>query len=167
MIDMTNADTTPVTSTATSVVVMATPASTNFAAFTAPQPSITGMARKNVNSAAAVREQPVSMPPMIVAPERLVPGMIASTWKRPILSAVFQSMSSTSVILNSCSSARASSCSRVACAWASTRACLPRGRGPESASPARASWKRRWLRRSSTMKMMPYRMSIAATQTLL
>src|SRR5947209_6449173 len=33
------------------------------------------MARKNENSVAAVRESPKSMPPMIVAPERDVPGL--------------------------------------------------------------------------------------------
>ncbi len=44
--DTTNAVTMPTTSTAISVWVMATPANTNFATFTTPQPNITGMARK-------------------------------------------------------------------------------------------------------------------------
>jgi len=45
---------------------------------------MTGMARKNVNSAATVREQPRMRPPMIVEPEREVPGTMESTWKTPI-----------------------------------------------------------------------------------
>ena len=108
MTDITKAVTMPTTSTTISVWVMATPANTNFTTFTTPQPSITGMARKNVNSVAAVREQPVSMPPMMVAPERDVPGTMARHWKKPIFSAVFQSMSSTFVALNSDASAAAS-----------------------------------------------------------
>ena len=36
------------------------------------------MARKNENSVAALRDMPNSMPPMIVAPERDVPGTRAS-----------------------------------------------------------------------------------------
>ena len=75
MTDMTNAVTMPTASTTTSVMVMARPAAKNLRHFTRPQPSMMGMARKNVNSAAAVREQPDSMPPMMVAPERLVPGI--------------------------------------------------------------------------------------------
>lgn len=82
-------------------MVMAMPAATNLMHFTRPQPNMMGMARKNVNSAAAVREQPASMSPMMVALRLLVPGMMANTLKQPILSAVFQSISSTSVILNS------------------------------------------------------------------
>ena len=57
-------------------------------------PNITGMARKKVNSATAVREQPSSRPPMIVEPEREVPGTMESTWKAPMPMAVFQSSSS-------------------------------------------------------------------------
>ena len=78
--DMTNAETTPTASTTASVVVMARPAAANLTHFTRPHPNMMGMARKNVNSAAAVLLQPHSMPPMMVAPEREVPGMMASTW---------------------------------------------------------------------------------------
>ena len=86
-----------------------------------------GMARKNVNSAAAVLLQPHSMPPMMVAPEREVPGMMASTWKQPIFRAVFQSMPSTSVMrkmLRSAASSRstAQACADAECAGACTRA---------------------------------------------
>ena len=121
------------------------PAAKNLMHFTRPQPNMMGMARKNVNSAAAVREQPDSMPPMMVAPERLVPGMMASTWKQPILSAVFQSISSTSVILNSDASASS------AASPYEGRACRPRG----AARAASASRRRRRLRRSITMNAMP------------
>ena len=51
-------------------------------------PNITGIARKNENSAAASRESPRMIAPKIVAPERDVPGTIESTWKRPMRSAV-------------------------------------------------------------------------------
>ena len=45
------------------------------------------MARKNENSAAVRRDRPLSKPPMIVAPERLVPGISASAWNRPSFTA--------------------------------------------------------------------------------
>ena len=51
-------------------------------------PTITGIARKNENSAATPREQPRIIAPKIVEPERDVPGIIESTWKSPIISAV-------------------------------------------------------------------------------
>lgn len=52
-------------------------------------PSITGIARKKVNSAAAVLETPIRRAPRIVAPEREVPGKIAAiSWNMPIASAV-------------------------------------------------------------------------------
>ena len=155
--DMANAVMIPTASTRISVEVMAMPAATNLMHFTRPQPNMMGMARKNVNSAAAVREQPASMPPMMVAPERLVPGMMANTWKQPILSAVFQSISSTSVILNSDASASSDTSPY------DTRAWRPRG----ASRAASASRSRRRLRRSSTMNTTPYRMSMAATVTLL
>ena len=41
--------------------------------------TIVGTARKKLNSDAAAREQPIRMPPRIVAPERLVPGTSEST----------------------------------------------------------------------------------------
>ena len=41
-------------------------------------PNITGMARKNVYSAATVLDTPISKAPTIVAPERDVPGKIAA-----------------------------------------------------------------------------------------
>ena len=56
----TNAVTMPTTSTAAiSVAVMTRPGHQILMSFSTPQPNMTGMARKgNVNSAAAVREQP-------------------------------------------------------------------------------------------------------------
>ena len=50
----------------------------NFTSFKALPPSMAGMARKNVNSAAVVREIPISRAPTIVAPEREVPGNTAA-----------------------------------------------------------------------------------------
>ena len=125
--DMTNAETTPTASTTASVVVMARPAAANLMHFTRPQPNMMGMARKNVNSAAAVLLQPHNMPPMMVAPEREVPGMMASTWKQPIFRAVFQSMPSTSVMRKMLRSAASSTlaaqaCAGAECAGACTRA---------------------------------------------
>ena len=49
---------------------------------------MTGIARKKENSVAARRERPSTYPPMIVAPERDVPGTSESTWASPIPSAV-------------------------------------------------------------------------------
>ena len=43
-----------------------------------------------MNSAATVREQPSSRPPMMVEPEREVPGTMESTWKMPMPMAVPQ-----------------------------------------------------------------------------
>ena len=45
---------------------------------------MTGIPRKNVNSEEAVLEQPRSIAPKIVAPEREVPGISARSWNRPI-----------------------------------------------------------------------------------
>ena len=56
-------------------------------------PNMIGMARKNVNSAATARVQPRMRPPMMVEPEREVPGTSESTWNRPMPSAVPQPIS--------------------------------------------------------------------------
>src|SRR5689334_2537793 len=53
------------------------------------------MARKNENSVAACRDRPNSMPPIIVAPEREVPGISAKACAQPIFSASVQESSST------------------------------------------------------------------------
>ena len=50
-------------------------------------PTIAGMPIKNANSAPQVRENPIKIAPRIVAPERDVPGIIASIWKTPIRNA--------------------------------------------------------------------------------
>ena len=65
----------------------------NFTIFNKLAPNITGMARKKVYSAARVLDVPSKMPPMIVAPEREVHGISASTWKIPMHKAVFQVLS--------------------------------------------------------------------------
>ena len=84
-IDTTNATTQPTPSTASSKPVKANP---NFSTLMRLAPNITGMARKNVNSAATVRDVPSSIAPRMVAPERDVPGTRLSTWNRPMPSAV-------------------------------------------------------------------------------
>lgn len=50
----------------------------NFAPFMRDAPSIAGIAIKNENSAAAVRDIPRQQAPSTVEPERDVPGIIAS-----------------------------------------------------------------------------------------
>ena len=59
-----------------------------FKSFTALAPNMVGIARKKENSAAMKREAPIRVAPIIVAPEREVPGIKASTWKIPIPKAV-------------------------------------------------------------------------------
>ena len=51
-------------------------------------PTITGIARKNENSAATLLEQPSIIAPKIVAPDLDVPGTIDRTWNIPIKRAV-------------------------------------------------------------------------------
>ena len=60
----------------------------NFKSFKPLAPSIAGIARKKVYSAATLLEVPIRMAPTIVAPEREVPGMSASIWNTPMSSAV-------------------------------------------------------------------------------
>ena len=43
--------------------------------------------RKNENSVATKREAPIKIAPKMVAPEREVPGINASTWKAPTIKA--------------------------------------------------------------------------------
>ncbi len=48
---------------------------------------IVGIARKNENSAAAVRLSPAAMPPTMVAPDLDTPGTSANIWQTPTASA--------------------------------------------------------------------------------
>ena len=50
-------------------------------------PSMVGTARKKLNSAAVRRSMPIASAPMIVAPDRLIPGIIETHWNRPTPSA--------------------------------------------------------------------------------
>ena len=79
--DTINATAIPTRSIISSDIVNAKP---NFNIFNKLAPNITGIARKNVNSAATVRDTPIRSAPTIVAPERDVPGINASIWKIPI-----------------------------------------------------------------------------------
>ena len=49
---------------------------------------MTGMDKKKEYSAATKREVPRIIAPIIVAPEREVPGIRASTWKHQIITAI-------------------------------------------------------------------------------
>ena len=75
---------------ATSTPVKAKPCFTSFKRLA---PNITGTARKNVYSDASSLEHPSRIPPMMVAPEREVPGTMERSWKTPIYSAFFQVIS--------------------------------------------------------------------------
>ena len=72
----------------------------NLMSFNKLAPNITGIAKKNVNSAATVLETPMSKAPTIVAPEREVPGNIAAiNWKIPMINAVLKVISAKLLIL--------------------------------------------------------------------
>ena len=77
---MTNTDTKNATIIPTNKIVSSIPVkeNPNFTIFNKLAPSITGIAKKNVNSAATVLETPSKSAPTIVAPERDVPGKIAA-----------------------------------------------------------------------------------------
>ena len=83
--ETTNATTIPTIRIITSVPVKEKP---NFRIFRRLAPNMTGIPRKKVNSAATVREVPARIPPIMVEPERDVPGTTESTWNRPMMSAV-------------------------------------------------------------------------------
>ena len=73
--DTKNAVSVPVIKTIISVELRLKPSSKNFTTFKSDAPSITGIARKNENSAAAVLDTPTHDAPKIVEPERDVPGI--------------------------------------------------------------------------------------------
>ena len=85
IMETTNATTIPTIRIITSVPVKEKP---NFRIFRRLAPNMTGIPRKKVNSAATVREVPARIPPIMVEPERDVPGTTESTWNRPMMSAV-------------------------------------------------------------------------------
>ena len=74
--DTANATAIPRTRASSSALVKSNP---NFNSLKALAPSIVGTARKKVNSAAATRETPMSKAPIIVAPDRYVPGISDNT----------------------------------------------------------------------------------------
>ena len=74
-IETTNATIIPIMSIADSYPVKWKP---NLTSLRRLAPNITGIARKNVYSAAIVLETPISSAPTIVAPEREVPGNTAA-----------------------------------------------------------------------------------------
>ncbi|CUQ13839.1 Uncharacterised protein [Dorea longicatena] len=84
-IDTTKETTHPNNSKRNSCPVNAKP---NLSIFRRLHPNITGIARKNVNSAATLLDAPMINPPKIVAPDLDVPGIIANTWNPPIARAI-------------------------------------------------------------------------------
>ncbi len=82
--DTTKAVTNPIPKTDHSRVDQIKPAFINFKKLA---PNITGMAKKNENSAATVRLKPNHMAPQMVAPLRDVPGIKASIWNKPMIKA--------------------------------------------------------------------------------
>ena len=80
------ATTIPVIRIAASIPVNAKP---NLIIFSKLAPSITGIARKKVNSAATVLLTPKISAPIMVAPDLEVPGNTpAISWNRPMIKAV-------------------------------------------------------------------------------
>ena len=75
----------PTASTTSSKPVNTNP---NLTSLSKLAPNITGIAKKNVNSAAISLDTPINNAPTIVAPERDVPGKTAAiTWNKPIIRA--------------------------------------------------------------------------------
>ena len=74
--DTINATTIPTNNTVSSKLLNTIP---NLISLSKLAPNITGMAKKNVNSAATSLDTPINKAPNIVAPERDVPGKIAAT----------------------------------------------------------------------------------------
>lgn len=75
-IETINATTIPMIRANSSIFLKSNP---NFISLKALAPSMVGTARKNVNSAAATRDTPINKAPIIVDPDRDVPGMSDST----------------------------------------------------------------------------------------
>ena len=61
-----------------------------------------GTAKKKENSAAALRESPKNKPPIMVEPERDMPGISATACANPSLSASIGRMSSTVSMVMAC-----------------------------------------------------------------
>lgn len=74
--DTINATNIPTNNTVSSKLLNTIP---NLISLSKLAPNITGMAKKNVNSAATSLDTPINKAPNIVAPERDVPGKIAAT----------------------------------------------------------------------------------------
>ena len=78
--DTKNADTIPKTKINNSVIEKFSPTFKMYFKNLKPlAPNITGIPRKKVNSAATVREVPARIPPIMVEPEREVPGITDNT----------------------------------------------------------------------------------------
>ena len=69
----------------TSSMEVMEPKPPNWINFNALIHNMTGIARKNENSALAVVERPATHPPIIVEALLLIPGIIDRHWKQPII----------------------------------------------------------------------------------
>lgn len=88
-----NIDTINATILPTDNIIISNPVNTNpnLTNLSKLAPNITGIARKNVNSAATSLDTPINKAPNIVAPEREVPGKTAAiTWNNPIITAILK-----------------------------------------------------------------------------
>ena len=145
---------------ATSLAPNVPPLTKYLTSLSALAPNMTGIARKNVNLDATERVQPSNRPPMMVEPERDVPGTSDRTWKQPMPSAVFQ-LRSSSVAMEPKSRSSSSLSESSAAAAAGAAKCAPAGRPPattarEPNEPARAAWSRLFARQFSiTMNSTP------------
>ena len=86
--DTKNAVSVPAASTIISVELSVKPSSTNFTTFKNDAPAITGIDKKNENSALVDLEHPINIAPRIVTPLLDVPGINANNCIAPIISAV-------------------------------------------------------------------------------
>ena len=128
MSETTKATTQPTPKMAISLAPKVPPLMKYLTSLRALAPNMTGIARKNVNLDATERVQPNSRPPMMVEPERDVPGTSESTWKQPMPNAVFQLRSSSVVMEPKSRSSSSPSSSTAVAAGAAKWA--PAGRPP-------------------------------------
>ena len=100
-IDTMNATINPIPKNKVLVKVIALPDNKYLTIFKSDAPNITGIDKKNENSAATFLLHNSNIAPRIVTPLLDVPGIKAKSWKQPIKRAVVQDKSSVSRILNS------------------------------------------------------------------
>ena len=78
----------PTSRTANWLPTNALPLMKYFPNFKTEAPSIVGIAKKKENSVETNRDVPKSIAPIMVAPDREVPGISERTWKQPMKKAI-------------------------------------------------------------------------------